>query len=378
MTIRKRGPYQYQAIVRLKGHTPQSKTFETEAEAHRWKLETVEALRDGTWYGARRATETTLRDALLAYANGPARQQRGSAVETGRAKRLVGIEVASLTLARLSASDLAAWRDARLDDAAAGTVARELGVLRRAIEHMRDEHGVTISENPADRIRKPRGGKRDRRLYDGEEVRLLAAAEPAAGHPGHHNHPSRTRWQRPLLIAALETAARRGELLAWRWEWIDWERRIISLPGAVTKTGQARSLPMTPRLRRMLNEVGTASAGPVWGDVTADALSQAWQRTLARARHAYEAECDSACIPAEPHYLTDLRWHDLRHEAVSRLVESGLSLLEVQQVSGHASLAMLERYTHLQTAHIVSRLAVLRPDDDPIPDKWANGGVINA
>ncbi|WP_371810782.1 site-specific integrase [Ruegeria sp. HKCCD7318] len=163
----------------------------------------------------------------------------------------------------------------------------------------------------------------ERRLQAGEWPRLMQACDQ-----------DRNKLLRPLLVLAVETAMRRGELLAMEWRYVDLQRCTALLPK--TKNGHARTVPLSPVAVETLLAM-SRNHDRVF-PLSGDCVRQGFDRLRRRA------------------HAEDLRFHDLRHEAISRLVEHGLSLIEVQQVSGHRSLQMLQRYVHLQTDDIVAKL----------------------
>lgn len=138
---------------------------------------------------------------------------------------------------------------------------------------------------------------------------------------------------------------RRGELLAMRWGDVNWERNTIRIP--VTKNGHPRIIPLTPQGRQLLLEWARRSGHEPRGfgaersifPVRENALRLAWDRLCKRAG------------------ITDLHFHDLRHEAISRFFEKGLSVPEVALISGHRDYRMLARYTHMKAEAIAHKLA---------------------
>lgn len=154
------------------------------------------------------------------------------------------------------------------------------------------EWGYESLVNPVQGIRKPTVPPgRDRRLIGDEETRLLRSIRES-GSP----------WGREIVPFAIETAMRQGEILALRWSDVDIERRIATLH--ITKNGERRYVPLSSEAVRILREIGPKNQGPVFNR-TYDALKSAFQR---------------ACNKAE---IDDFRFHDLRHEATSRLFEKG-------------------------------------------------------
>jgi len=140
------------------------------------------------------------------------------------------------------------------------------------------------------------------------------------------------------VLLALETAMRRGEMLNMRWRDVAFERRTLRIP--VTKTGHARTIPLSSGALATLR---TLSDGRASGDerilpITQDAAKMAWKRLVRRAR------------------LLDPKFHDLRHEAISRFFERGLNVPEVALISGHRDPRMLFRYTHPRAEDIAAKL----------------------
>ena len=166
-------------------------------------------------------------------------------------------------------------------------------------------------------------------------------------------------WAAHAFALAIETTLRQGTLFSLQWHWVDLQRRVIKIPAAARTAdnkGVPPALPLTKRAVKILKRLHRIKAGPCVFGCTANAAVCAWKRVKADARHDYENDCrNSNCEPDE-FYLTDLRWHDLRHEGVSRLFELGLHPLQVQRISGHKSMQMLLRYTHLQTDGLLAAL----------------------
>ena len=188
--------------------------------------------------------------------------------------------------------------------------------------------------------------KRSRRIAEEEEQRLLDAAPPML---------------RALIIAALDTGMRRGEMLALRFKDIDWKRRLIVLRGPTTKSRRTRIVPVgTERLLAVLEWLRLDVEGrhkpddaPVFSDEVGDpvrSFRSAWLTTVLKAhgirprwrKKASYKQLTAGCV--EAFQAVNLHWHDLRHEYASRLVERGVPLSQVRDLLGHASIATTERY----------------------------------
>jgi len=169
----------------------------------------------------------------------------------------------------------------------------------------------------------PRG--RDRRLEAGEEQRLLDAADNG-----------RSEYMLPLIILAIETAMRQGEMLSLTWSDIDLDKRIAHLD--MTKNGESRDVPLSTRALEALQTLKGMQIDARVIPSTRSAVQQAWGHLRRRTG------------------IPDLRFHDLRHEGVSRLLERGLNVIETATISGHKELRMLQRYSHLRAVDLVDRL----------------------
>lgn len=222
-----------------------------------------------------------------------------------------------------------------------------------------------LARNPiaeTETLKREKHATRDRRLEPDEEARLLAVSGP-------HLHR--------LIIGAIETCARRGELLALQWRDIDWTRRELFIRAeadGARKTGQSRRVPMSARLAAVLEMAQTAlvaclrrgqSAAAQDSDDTAwlarcyvfgDAagrkvasITKAWDTAVLRAHgHVPEWTKRAALSAASRAALDacDLHFHDLRHEGGSRLLEAGWPLHHVQHMLGHASVAQTATYVN--------------------------------
>ena len=155
-----------------------------------------------------------------------------------------------------------------------------------------------------------------------------------------------------VVLIALSTGARLGEVLGIRWPDVDLERGAITLHN--TKNGDRRSLPLVGSVLELVGDrskVRRIDDDRVFPhakrkDRRLD-ISAAWYGALATARQAYAEAC--ACAGREPElgFLTDFRFHDLRHTCASYLLGSGVSIGEIARILGHRTLQMTLRYSHL-------------------------------
>jgi integrase len=184
--------------------------------------------------------------------------------------------------------------------------------------------GLNI-KNVAAGVAKPKEPKgRERRLEEDEEHLLLGVLSASENH-----------WIKPLMEFAIETGMRRGELLKLRWEDVNLGRKTALIKE--TKNGDSRKIPLSVAAIRTLSGLPRHLGGNVF-PVTPNALRGVWRRAAKKVR------------------IDNLRFHDLRHEATSRLFEKGLNVMEVATITGHKDLKMLQRYTHLRAEDLAKKL----------------------
>jgi integrase len=260
--------------------------------------------------------------------------KKGESQERYRARRFSKTKLADMQLDKITGEVVAQYRDARLKEVSANTVRLELAFLSVVFEPCRKEWGLAVS-NPVRQIRMPKPGKpRQRRLEAGEEEALLAACKTSRGYYLHS-----------FVVLAIETGMRSGEMLAVAWANVNFEKRTIILPD--TKNGSQRTVPLSTRALNAIYALPRALNGRLFSSGY-HSIHNAFQLAETKAR---AAQSDSET------FLCGLRFHDLRHEAVTRLFEKGLNPIEVGMVSGHKTLSMLQRYTHLRSEGLVNKLA---------------------
>ena len=261
--------------------------------------------------------------------------------DIGRAEFLKS-KLGQYSLAALSAELIAKFRDERLAEGKANnTVRLELALLSHMYTIAIKEWSLGLIANPVLNIRKPSPGQgRNRRLNNDEEDRLLKACD-------EHSNPF-LGW---IVRIALYTSMRKSEITSLTREQVNLEKRTVFLPD--TKNGSVRTVPLTNKAYLVLKEALSHPIRPIdtnlifYGEPGKDGqrkpyvINRVWIMALERAE------------------ISGLRFHDLRHEATSRFVEAGLSDQEVASITGHKSMQMLKRYTHLRTEDLVNRISYL-------------------
>ena len=164
---------------------------------------------------------------------------------------------------------------------------------------------------------------------------------------------ARNPWLSPLVALALETGMRRSELLGLRWEHTDLRKKTVRLLDS--KNGEDRGVPLSSRALTVLRTLPRSTDGRVV-TTTAEAVKQAWERAVDRARATYATDCAQNRAKTDKRLFDDLHFHDLRHEATSRFFERRLNPMQVAAITGHKTLQMLKRYTHLQAEDLARLL----------------------
>ena len=315
----------WQAKIRRRGWPQQSGTFDTKAKAEAWARQVESEMDRGVFVSRAEADNTSLAEALDRYLREVSSRKRGSVQETSVAAALAAGSLGQRTIGSLRGKDLATYRDSMLAEGySPATIKRRFVILSHLYKVATQEWGMGELINPVQYVSIPRSqNARDRRLVDDEQARLLTAAHAYGGEIG------------PLITWAIETAMRRGEIAAMRWDHLDRRARVLLIPE--TKTGTPRRVPLSTAALAVLDGLPRRLDGKVWG-MRPDSISQAFERV-----------CKAAGIEG-------LTFHDLRHEATSRLFEKGLGLMEVASITGHKTMQILKRYTHLRAEDLVGRL----------------------
>lgn len=319
---------QWQAKIRRKGYPTQTKGFPTRALAEAWARSVEVELDRGHNVDLAVARDTTLNEVLLRYLAEVSPQQKGHNSSRFRLAQLARMRIAQYSLANITKRAVVAFRDERLRQVSPSTVNSEMAMMSRVVEQAIKEWDVYLPHNPFKAVRWPRPARpRDRRLEPGDEERLIAECSQYKG--------AHAKYLVPGVVLAIETGMRQGEILSLNWKNIDLAKQIAVLPD--TKNGTQRVVPLSKRAVATLADMGAKQAGDVF----------CVENTTFR--HAFMKCRDRAG-------LKDFRFHDLRHEATSRLFEKGLQVMEVAHVTGHKTLLMLHRYTHMRAIDIAKKL----------------------
>ncbi|WP_065970455.1 site-specific integrase [Acidiferrobacter thiooxydans] len=315
----------WRALIRRRGYPPLTRTFDSKAQAETWARQIEGEMDRGVFVSRAEAENTTLADALDRYAAEVSSSKKTANREIYTIRWWQTSALGPRSLASIRGKDIMAVLAAKeAEGAAPHTIHLYLALLSHLFTVARRAWGMEGLSNPTEFVRKPKLPQgRDRRLIDDEQIRLLNAAQAYGGEIG------------AIITWAIETAMRRGEIAAMRWEHLDRKDRVLLIPE--TKNGTPRQVPLSTVALEILDGLPRRMDGRVWG-MRPDSISQAFERV-----------CQAAGIEG-------LTFHDLRHEATSRLFEKGLNPMEVAAITGHKTLQMLKRYTHLKAKDLVGRL----------------------
>lgn len=336
------GEKRYRVLVRLRGFPTRSATFRRKTDARRWAQKVEAQMRERRFFPETESLNRTVEEVVERYSNEVlARKRPAQRRDQSRHLKWWRGRIGRLKLAEVTASVVKEERQRLVEEPTVGGKRRTPATVNRYMTSL--SHAFTLAvrewewmgENPLRRVRaleEPRG--RVRVLSDDERERLLQACRKA---------PDRRLY--PLVVLALSTGARRGELLKLRWEDVDLERGVAVLHQ--TKNKERRALPLHGLARQLLERdrprrgrtgeslvfesAGERATFPRWS----------WERAVSEAG------------------LRDLRFHDLRHTAASYLAMSGATLTEIADVLGHKTLQMVKRYAHLteqHTSRVVERM----------------------
>ncbi|GHU35939.1 integrase [Betaproteobacteria bacterium] len=332
-SIRKRGAYQWEVRIRRKGYPLTCKTFETRVDAESWAREIETEMDRGVYVSRSEAENTTLAEALDRYMKEHTPKLANTQHINYAVLALKRRSLASKSLATLRGKDIADYIKEREAEGVKGsTIRSDLAILSKLFNLAIQDWGMESLQNPVEKVSKPKVPKgRERRLEEGEEIRLLASCG--------------TEMQ-DIVKLALETAMRREELATLVWDNIDLDRRTATL--YQTKNGETRSIPLSPKAIQILKNIK---------EETRNNKEQEEQKrqVFTKSTKSISQAMVKACKQAK---LENLHFHDLRHEATSRLFENtDLDMMEIRSITGHKTLQMLVRYSHLRMNRLADRLA---------------------
>lgn len=343
-TFRKRGNLQWEARVRRKGYPTTCKTFEIKADAEAWARSIEAEMDKGAFVTRKEAESTTLGELLQRYLEEKVPSMADPVRDGDRVKFIQKRPIALRILSTIRGKDIAAFiKDRASEGVGENTIRLDCGLLSRVFNYARRNLGMESLSNPVELVEKPKAPPgRVRRISKQEMEQLLACASPLSF--------------QAIVRFAVESAMRRSEIASLVWEHVDLAQRTAYLPK--TKNGEERTVPLSPTALEILEQAKLGRTGNSVFSMGADAITQAMERARKKAG------------------IENLHFHDLRHEAISRLFEeTDLDVMEIKSISGHRSLQMLARYSHLRAHHLAHRLAGAKRGERVSPTKESTAPV---
>jgi len=332
--ITKEGRTTYRALIRIKGCPTRSATFDKRSDACRWSQEQEVDLRSTSPTCNMKNEQHTLGELVDRYVSQVMPDKKDIAIQTHQLNWWK-THLGDCRLSAVSSAMISECRDELKKGQthygtlrSAATVNRYLAVLSHAFTIAWKEWDW-INFNPVLNTRKlkePRG--RVRFLDEKERERLLKACRE-----------SRSSFLYIIVVLALSTGMRKGEILGLRWRDIDFHNRRIVIQE--TKNGERRAVPLVATSLQLIEQLKANDFNSMDDFIF----------------HSPEDKTKSCCIRTawekaiKRSAITDFRFHDLRHSTASYLAMNGASLLEIADILGHKTLQMVKRYSHLSEDH---------------------------
>jgi len=314
----------WQAQIRRAGNKPISKTFLYKHDAEAWARSTEHKIDTGSLLIDTSILKTTpLLHLFVRYRDTVTTKKRRCKIEQYCINAFLRHPIAQLKLIQVTPNAFATYRDHRLKSVKPSTIAREFTIYRHIFQVAIDEWGYPIQTNPILKVRLPSyDDRRTRRLAEGELETIERYCIDFKQCELHN-----------CIIVAIETGMRRGELLRIKRNHYNKRQRTLLIP--ITKNEYPRIIPLTSRAEGII--VALTGEQKLYSK-SSSGFASAWVRMINKTG------------------IDDLRFHDLRHEAISRFFEMGLSIPEVALISGHRDYRMLQRYTHLKPEQVALKL----------------------
>lgn len=340
--ISKEGTTSYRVKIRIKGNPHETATFTRLTDARRWVQTTEAAIQEGRHFKTSEAKRRTMSEMIDRYIERVLPLKPKSERDQKRQLLWWKRELGAYTLADVTPTRLADARDKLLSTPVGkakkkrspATVVRYMSALSHAYSVCVNEWGW-LEDSPMRKVRKPTEERGRVRFLSDEERKILLDAARS------HNSPVIY----PVVVLALSTGMRQGEIMNLRWQDINLESGTITLHE--TKNGERRVAPLVGHAYDMIHDLSKVRR------IDTDLLFPATRPTLTKGKPIYapiyirkiwrEVIKDAG--------IEDFRFHDLRHSAASYLAMNGATLREIADVLGHKTLQMVQRYSHLSEAH---------------------------
>lgn len=344
-SIRKRtnkdGSTSYRVDIRLKGFPPQRATFARLTDAKKWVQQTESAIRENRYFKSAESRKHTFGELVDRYIKDALPTKSADFEKSQKAKMNWWKEqLGHHVLADVTPSLITECRDRLLAETTKRGITRSPATVNRYLAALSDAFSVAVKEwewledSPMRKVKKPKEPRGRVRFLseDGERPRLLKACEESSN-----------PYLYPVVVLALSTGMRQGEIMGLTWEDVDLHQGRATLHE--TKNGERRVVPLSGKALELLKahakvrRLDTNLLFPGKNPHKPMDLRSPWEAALKKAG------------------IEDFRFHDLRHSAASYLAMNGASLAEIAEVLGHKTLQMVKRYSHLSEAHTAGVVA---------------------
>ncbi|MDS4040831.1 MAG: site-specific integrase [Candidatus Competibacter sp.] len=335
------GKVTHRVRIRMKGFPLQTASFDRLTDARRWAQQTEAAIREGRYFKTREAQRHTLAELIDRYVADVLPRKKGAPKQRQQLhwwREQLGV----YALADLTPPLLAEYRDKLAagfpgdEPRSPATVVRYLAALSHCLTVAVKEY-QWLEDSPLRKVSKPQEPRgRVRFLSDEERAVLLRECQTSAN-----------PYLYPVVVLALSTGMRAGEIMNLEWRDVDLARGWITL--RETKNGERRGVPLAGMALELMREhakvrrLDTPLVWPNHGPRNIKAGEKRPNKPMD-----LRAPWEAAVKRAD---LADFHFHDLRHSAASYLAMNGASLNEIAAVLGHKTLAMVQRYAHLSESH---------------------------
>ncbi|SCX98227.1 site-specific integrase [Nitrosospira sp. Nsp13] len=338
-TIEKRvaedGKVSYRVRVRIKGFPAQTSTFERKTDANKWAQDTESAIRNNRHFKTSEAKRHTLGELIDRYVRDVLPTKPKSKEKQTAQLGWWKAEIGRYSLADVTPSLIAQYRDKLINGIthhgkrrSAATVNRYMAALSVAFTTAVKEWGW-LEDSPMRKVTKPRESRgRVRFLSDEERQALLKACKESAN-----------SYLYPVVVLALSTGMRQGEIMGLTWDVVDLVKGRAVLHD--TKNGERRPVAITGHALELIKELSKVRR--IDSKLLFPSKDKAIQKPMD-----LRSPWEKAVKKAD---LENFHFHDLRHTAASYFAMNGASLAEIAEILGHKTLQMVKRYAHLSEGH---------------------------
>lgn len=361
----------WKAIIRRPrfGVSLKVRTFTRKDDAEGWGRKIESEIERSVWRDVGDAERLTLLQVIEAFERDEVPKKDGADTEKAHLSVMKRDPLMRSVIGRIDEGNIKALRDGWIKTGkAVGTVNRRLTILSSVYEYARVDLKMRALENPISGMMLDGANKRERRVAEEEILALCAASDSV--------------FLGTYIRLAVETAMRRSELCKLQWSMVDLDVNVARLPGYITvagkrvrftKNGKPRDVPLSPaavstlKAPKKRHQDGSSSIKTLKQakvrktdvdnvlPLKPHSVTQAFGRAVERARDRYVENCTQKGKDPDPRFLVDLHYHDLRHEATSRLAEV-FSLHELMKITGQSDAKMLMRYYHPRAEDFAKRM----------------------